>query len=44
MRQIDEVLPASRLAELPGQGHMAHLTAPELLAHEVAGFLPAADA
>lgn len=39
MHQLNQVLPVSRLAGLKGQGHMAHLTAPELLASEVAGFL-----
>lgn len=39
MHQLHGVMPDSRVAELPGQGHMAHLGAPELLANEVAGFL-----
>lgn len=37
--RLHGVLPDSRVAELPGQGHVAHLGAPELLANEVAKFL-----
>ncbi len=39
MHELDRVIPDSRLAELQGQGHMAHLTAPGLIANEVATFL-----
>lgn len=39
MHQLHRVIPDSRVAELGGQGHMAHLTAPELLANKVAKFL-----
>lgn len=39
MHRLHTVIPHSRIAELGGQGHMAHLTAPELLASEVATFL-----
>lgn len=39
MHQLHGVIPDSRVAELRGQGHLAHLTAPELLAKEVASFL-----
>lgn len=41
MHWLDEAIPDSRLAELAGQAHIAHLTAPELLAHEVVDFLSA---
>lgn len=34
-RRIDADLPDSRIASLPGQGHMAHVTAPELVAAEL---------
>jgi pimeloyl-ACP methyl ester carboxylesterase len=37
--QIRAALPNARVAVLPGQAHMAHLTAPELLADEIARFL-----
>jgi pimeloyl-ACP methyl ester carboxylesterase len=37
--QIRAALPNARVAILPGQAHMAHLTAPELLADEIARFL-----
>lgn len=37
--RLHAVMPDSQVAELPGQGHMAHLGAPELLANEVARFL-----
>ena len=37
--QIRAALPNARIAILPGQAHMAHLTAPELLADEIACFL-----
>lgn len=37
--RLHGVMPDSRIAELHGQGHMAHLGAPELLATEVAQFL-----
>lgn len=36
---IRAALPDARVAVLPGQGHMANVTAPELLADEVARFL-----
>lgn len=39
MNQLHDVMPDSRLASLQGQGHLAHLEAPELLANEVARFL-----
>ncbi|MFP3915179.1 MAG: alpha/beta fold hydrolase [Actinomycetota bacterium] len=39
MHQLHRVIPDSRIAELQGQAHLAHLTAPRLLASEVAGFL-----
>ena len=37
--QIRAALPNAGIAILPGQAHMAHLTAPELLADEIARFL-----
>lgn len=39
MHQLHGVIPHSQLAELRGQGHLAHLTAPEPFASEVARFL-----
>jgi pimeloyl-ACP methyl ester carboxylesterase len=36
-------LPNSRITVLPGQQHIAHYTAPDLLAHEVLAFLSEAD-
>jgi pimeloyl-ACP methyl ester carboxylesterase len=43
MQQLHEAIPGSRMTALERQAHMAHLTAPDLLAREVAGFLAAAD-
>jgi pimeloyl-ACP methyl ester carboxylesterase len=37
--RIRAVLPNARVAMLPGQGHMATVTAPELVADELARFL-----
>jgi pimeloyl-ACP methyl ester carboxylesterase len=37
--RIHAELPTSRIASLPGQGHMAHVTAPELVAAELLRFL-----
>jgi pimeloyl-ACP methyl ester carboxylesterase len=37
--QIRAALPNASIAILPGQAHMAHLTAPELLAEEITRFL-----
>jgi pimeloyl-ACP methyl ester carboxylesterase len=37
--RIRAALPNARVAVLPGQGHMANVTAPELLADEIARFL-----
>jgi len=39
--RVAESLPAARLVELPGQGHVAMTTAPELFLSEVTGFLGA---
>lgn len=39
MHQLHRVIPHSRLAQLEGQGHLAHLTGPDLLAKEVAEFV-----
>lgn len=39
--QVAAALPDARVVVLPGQGHMAHLLAPELLAAEVLRFLEA---
>lgn len=39
MHQLHGVIPDSRIAELQGQAHLAHLTGPEILASEVASFL-----
>jgi pimeloyl-ACP methyl ester carboxylesterase len=36
---VQSVLPDSRVAVLEGQGHIAIMTAPELVADEVARFL-----
>lgn len=36
---ISRALPDCRIEELPGQEHIAHLVAPELLAHKVLDFL-----
>jgi pimeloyl-ACP methyl ester carboxylesterase len=42
MRKLHEVIPGSRIAELQDQAHLSHLTAPDLLADEVASFLATA--
>lgn len=39
--RIRAALPDARVAVLPGQGHVAIMTAPELVAGEIAGFLTA---
>jgi pimeloyl-ACP methyl ester carboxylesterase len=39
MRALHRALPHSELRVLPGQGHLATHTAPELLAREIIGFL-----
>lgn len=41
MEELGAALPDSRLRPLPGQGHLATHTAPELLAAEILGFLDA---
>ncbi|WAM26573.1 MULTISPECIES: alpha/beta fold hydrolase [Myxococcus] len=38
-RALARTLSHARLGILPGQGHVAHVTAPELLAREVSAFL-----
>lgn len=38
---VAAAIPDARIALLPGQGHMAHVTAPELVAQEVRRFLRA---
>jgi pimeloyl-ACP methyl ester carboxylesterase len=38
-RKLADALSNSQLVELPGQGHLAHLDAPEALAAVVADFL-----
>lgn len=40
---LDAVLPRSQVVDLPGQGHAAHQTAPELLADSLTTFLLAVD-
>ena len=39
MHALDGALPVSELRVLPGEGHVATYTAPELFAAEVLGFL-----
>lgn len=36
---VDAALPNSRLQELPGQQHLAHRTAPHLLASKIVAFV-----
>lgn len=36
---VDAALPTSRIEELPGQQHIAHRTAPDLLASKIVAFL-----
>lgn len=40
---LDAVVPRSQVVDLPGQGHTAHQTAPELLADTMTAFLLAVD-
>ncbi len=40
VRAVDEALPDSRIVVLPGQGHMAQATAPELVARALIRFVP----
>jgi pimeloyl-ACP methyl ester carboxylesterase len=38
-QQLVDLLPDARKVVLQGQGHMAHLAAPELIATEIAAFM-----
>ena len=38
-RVVDEALPAGRIVVMPGQGHLAMMTAPDLFVREVRAFL-----